>query len=88
MRSWEIDWQTGGAVSSWAVAARDLRLSTTAPPFTLLGASTPYKERALQLHVIGVDGRNGKDVVVDTTLTGRNTSYGYDAGQCTPVPPA
>ncbi|AEE46129.1 PulJ/GspJ family protein [Cellulomonas fimi] len=88
MRSWEVDWQTGGVVSAWSTVARDLRLTSSAPPFTLLGAATPYKERALQLHVVAVDERSGKDVAVDSTLTGRNTSYGYDSGQCTPVPPA
>ncbi|MDC7120797.1 type II secretion system GspH family protein [Cellulomonas fimi] len=88
MRSWAVDWQLGGAVSDWSTVARDLRLTTAPAPFTLLGAATPYKERALQLHVVGVDERSGKDVPVDTTLTGRNTSYGYDSGQCTPVPPA
>lgn len=87
MRSWALDWQTGGQVSDWKTVARDLRLGTTAP-FTLLGASTPYKERALQLHVVGVDERSGREQAVDSTLTGRNTSYGYDSGQCTPVPPA
>ncbi|KQS97205.1 PulJ/GspJ family protein [Cellulomonas sp. Leaf395] len=88
MRSWALDYLTSGDITPWSVVARDLRTSSTTAPFTLLGASTPYKERALQLHIVGIDERNGKEQAVDTTLTGRNTSYGYDSGQCTPVPPA
>lgn len=86
MRSWAPDWQTTGDLTGWSTVARGLRADAGAP-FTLLGASTPYKERALKLRVVGIDGRSGKDVTVESTLTGRNTSYGYDAGQCTPVPP-
>jgi prepilin-type N-terminal cleavage/methylation domain-containing protein len=86
-RSWETDWKTGGTVGAWGVVARDLVLDGTAP-FTLMGASTPYNERMLQVHLAVQDERRDAPVTVDSSLTGRNTSYGYDSGQCTPVPPA
>jgi prepilin-type N-terminal cleavage/methylation domain-containing protein len=87
-RSWETDWQTGGAVSAWSVVARDIHLvpGTTPMPFTLEGASTPYKERMLRVHLEVWDERQKAPVEIDSSLTGRNTSYGYDSGQCEPVP--
>jgi type II secretory pathway pseudopilin PulG len=88
-RSWSIDWQTSGAVSPWAVVARDLRWDASTPmPFTLEGASTPYKDRMLRVHIEVMDERQGETVEIDSSLTGRNTTYGFDSGQCTPVPPA
>jgi len=87
-RSWETDWQTGGTVSAWGVVARDIHLvaGTTPMPFTLEGASTPYKERMLRVHLEVWDKRQKAPVEIDSSLTGRNTSYGYDNGQCEPVP--
>lgn len=86
-RSWATDWSTSGNVSDWRVVASDLTLGAQAP-FTLLGASTPYKERSLQVHLEVFDERQDRAVSVDSTLTGRNTSYGFSSSQCTPVPTA
>ncbi len=86
-RSWELDWQTGGTVGAWGTIARDLVLDGDAP-FTLMGADTPYDERMLRVHLAVQDERRDVPVSIDSSLTGRNTSYGYDSGQCTPVPPA
>ncbi|WP_225754484.1 type II secretion system protein [Actinotalea sp. Marseille-Q4924] len=89
-RSWETNWQTGGSVSAWNVVARDINfvMGTTPMPFTLEGASTPYKERMLRVHLEVMDERQNLPVEIDSSLTGRNTSYGYDSGQCEPVPGA
>lgn len=57
-------------------------------PFTLLGASTPYNERSLRVHLQTLDKRRDEPISITSTLTGRNTSYGYDSGECLPVPPA
>jgi hypothetical protein len=35
-----------------------------------------------------IDKRRGTSVVITSSLSGRNTSYGYSSAQCTPVPPA
>lgn len=91
-RSWARDWQTSGDYSTWRTVARDLEFDITAPgvtaPFTLLGASTPYKERSLFVYLEVLDERRDEPIAITSTLTGRNTSYGYDAGECLPVPPA
>jgi type II secretory pathway pseudopilin PulG len=91
-RSWETDWQTGGAQSGWSTVARGLR-QVTLPvtmidAFTLEGASTPYKERLLDVRLEAWDTRRQAPIVITSSLSGRNTSYGYNSGQCAPVPPS
>jgi prepilin-type N-terminal cleavage/methylation domain-containing protein len=86
MRSWDATWQTGGAVSSWGVVARGLLM--TQAPFSLEGADTPYDRRLLRVHLSAVDHRTGHQIPLDQSISGRNTSFGYDSGQCLPEPPA
>jgi prepilin-type N-terminal cleavage/methylation domain-containing protein len=94
-RSWDPDWISGTSeVTPWSVVARDLHYEPgeTDAPFTLsaaLDVGTPvtaYGERMLVLHLESVDTRTGKPVAIDSSITGRNTSYGYSGGQCSPVP--
>ena len=85
-RSWAADWQTSANLTPWSTVARNLRL-TAKDPFTLEGAATPYKERLLNVSLDAYDARRKTTVNVSSSLSGRNTSYGYNAAQCTPVPP-
>jgi prepilin-type N-terminal cleavage/methylation domain-containing protein len=78
-------WAPGGTSSAWATVATGLTVNGN--PFMLEGAATPYSERLVRVNLLAYDERQGKDVAVDSSLTGRNTTYGFDAGQCTPVPP-
>lgn len=94
----------GGAVSGWGVVARGLHYvdgadpatlepGDTMPPFTLstaivLGGVTPYGDRMLVVHLESLDTRRDRPIAIDSSITGRNTSYGYNSGQCSPVPPA
>lgn len=90
-RSWEREWTTSGVVSGWRAVARGLVFDPTDvahAPFTLLGASTPYKDRSLFVNLQVMDKRRDVPISISSTLTGRNTSYGYDNGECLPVPPA
>lgn len=86
-RSWQPAWQSlgAGAVSAWAPVARGL--SSSHFPFRLAGGSS-YGARLLDIQFKAIDQRHGKDITISSSLSGRNTNYGYDAGQCTPVPPA
>jgi prepilin-type N-terminal cleavage/methylation domain-containing protein len=84
-RSWDPAWTTTGDVSGWGIVARGLRLDST-NPFRLEGASTPYKERLLDVRLLAFDARTGKTVAVTSSFSGRNTSYGYSGTDCTPVP--
>ncbi len=86
-RSWDPSWTTTGQVSGWGTIAHGLRLDST-NPFRLEGAATPYKERLLDVRLLALDGRTGKTVAVESSFSGRNTSYGYSGTDCTPVPPA
>ena len=84
-RSWEPMWTTTGNVTGWSIVARGLRLDAT-NPFTLNGALTPYKERLLDVRLLAYDARTRSTVSVQSSLAGRNTSYGYTGTDCTPVP--
>ena len=87
MRSWETTWQTGGAVTGWGVVARGLTMA--AAPFELdVGPGNIYGERLLKVHLVARNTESGRDVAIDASISGRNTSYGYTGSQCTPVPPA
>jgi hypothetical protein len=85
-RSWASNWQTSGNLTPWSTVARGLRLSSL-NPFTLQGASTPYKERLLDVRLEAYDTRRKTSIVEQSSMSGRNTSYGYASSQCDPVPP-
>ena len=81
-RSWTLDLTT---VSGWGTVARGLNYTTT--PFTLQGGTTIYKSRLLDVRLEALDPRRAAPpVVIDSSLSGRNTNYGYDVGLCSPVP--
>lgn len=84
MRSWAPSLTP--VATTWAVAARGLVVETPPAPFKLQGALTPYDERLLQVDIGVRDARTGKTIPLTASLSGRNTSYGYDSGICTPVP--
>ncbi len=91
-RSWSQNWTTTGNVSDWSVIARDLEVPTAATPatlpFRLQGADTVYDSRLLDVRLAAVDERRGTPTVIEGSLSGRNTNYGYDPGVCLPVPAA
>lgn len=91
-RSWAEDWTTTGVVSDWSVIARDLEVPDAATPatlpFRLQGADTVYDSRLLDVRLAAVDERRGTPTVLQGSLSGRNTNYGYDPGVCSPVPSA
>jgi prepilin-type N-terminal cleavage/methylation domain-containing protein len=85
-RSWASDWQLSGNLTPWSTVARGLRLSSL-DPFMLQGALTPYKERLLDVRLEAYDSRRKTTIVEQSSMSGRNTSYGYTSSQCDPVPP-
>jgi prepilin-type N-terminal cleavage/methylation domain-containing protein len=92
MRSWSTGWQTDGLVSNWGTVARNVVNSASVPaesPFTLAGAATAYSARVVNVRLLVKDPKaGGRPVDVKTSLTGRNTVYGYDQSVCSPIPPA
>lgn len=85
-RSWSATWQTDGLVTGWAVVARGMQPGSV---FTLQGGSTAYGSRLVDILLLVRDPRSkGAAQDVQTSLSGRNTLYGYDPGVCNPVPPS
>lgn len=86
-RGWSLTWQSDGNVSAWRTVARGLTASPAVMPFTLQGGTTAYQSRLLDVRFEAVDDRRPeKPVVISSSLSGRNTNYGYDTGLCSPVP--
>lgn len=98
-RSWSTTWQTDGSLTPWSTVARGL-VSEATPPFTLSGGATtpvavapasssPFGPRLLNIRLVVEDPRRptGKQVL-ESSLSGRNTQYGFDSGVCRPAPPA
>lgn len=73
-------------VSAWRTVARGLTLDVVDPPFELQGALTPYDRRLLDVRLLAFDADKDRNVSIESAISGRNTSYGYDTGQCVPVP--
>jgi len=86
-RNWDQNWSTTNDVSLWRTVATGLTLSSTNPPFELEGAATPYDRRLLDVGLMAHDAERSIDVTIESSISGRNTSYGYDTGRCEPVPP-
>jgi prepilin-type N-terminal cleavage/methylation domain-containing protein len=87
-RSWSPTWQTDGNYTGWNTEARGLITNPSGPPFTLQGAVNAYSQRYLVVRFEAKDPRRPKPAVITSSLAGRNTNYGYDAGMCNPAPPA
>lgn len=86
-RSWSPTWQTDGLVSTWAVVAHDVVNTASTPPFALQGGSTAYGSRLVDISLLVKSPTSkGKPVDVTSSLSGRNTAYGYDPGVCSPIP--
>jgi prepilin-type N-terminal cleavage/methylation domain-containing protein len=90
-RSWSPTWQTDGQVSGWTTFARNLVNNaagyTATPAFTLTTTGRDSQSVLnVRLLVKNPDG-GGDPVEVATTLSGRNTLFGYDPAVCQNVPP-
>lgn len=88
-RSWSPTWTTDGQVSAWTVVAHDVVNTAATPPFALQGGSTAYGSRLADVTLlVKSPTAGGKPVNVTSSLSGRNTAYGYDPGVCNPAPAA
>lgn len=100
-RSWKPSWQSTGGVEAWRTVARDLvKPSATTvdvddpstwPPFFVESSDAETSSTAqtirVTLRVKDPDQSEGsKPATVTSTLTGRNTIFGYPADTCSPVP--
>lgn len=88
-RSWKSDGLSYSDVAPWTVIARGIVNDATNPPFQLDPAAR-YGSRLLNVRLLVQTARDGgaAPVEVQSSLSGRNTQYGYDPGSCDPMPPA
>jgi type II secretory pathway pseudopilin PulG len=83
-RSWTPDQVS---VSAWRTVALYVVNDSTQPPFRLQGGGTAFASRLLDVRLFTrVSAAGGPAVELRSSLSGRNTVYGYDASVCSPVP--
>lgn len=89
-RSWDPDWSSlGSDATGWAVVGRDLvRATDDRVPFERTNSSGTSAETSSVDVTLFVQSErtNSKPTAVSTTLTGRNTIYGYPIDRCDDVP--
>lgn len=86
-RSWSLNWATGGDHTPWATITRGLAIMPVGSyPFTLRSESI-YGARLLDVTLAAYDARRKTSVVITSSMSGRNTTYGYSGLQCASLPP-
>jgi type II secretory pathway component PulJ len=86
-RSWSQAWQSDNAVSDWRTVADHVVNTSSNPPFAL-DPTAGFGSRLVNIDVIAnVRSDTGANVEGKTSVTGRNTQYGYDPVVCNVVPP-
>jgi prepilin-type N-terminal cleavage/methylation domain-containing protein len=88
MRSWSPEGRPR-IYSSWATQARGLQPVTIQAHYPFrLATDTDYGSRLANVSFRAYDARRpANPVVITSSLSGRNTNYGYDGGLCTSLPP-
>lgn len=100
-RSWKPTWQSTGGVEPWSTVAHNVvkpAVSTvveadpsTWPPFFVQSTDAEASSSAQTIRVTlrvkdPAQRASSKPATVTSTLTGRNTIFGYPADTCSPVP--
>lgn len=88
-RSWSSNGISYSNLSPWQIVARGVVNDSTQKPFQL-DPGALYGSRLLNIRLLVQTPRDGgrAPVEVQTSLSGRNTHYGYDPNSCNPLPPA
>lgn len=90
VRSWSVTWRTDGTISTWRVVA-DHVVNYSNNPQTAAFVLDPESTKGSRTLVVNIlvnqDAKSGKDVQVKTSVTGRNTGYGYPVDICSDIPP-
>ena len=86
-RNWTVSWRTDGQVSGWRVVADGIVNPSGTPAF-VLDSSPNFGGRILNLTFVVNPGAGDSDVVVQASIAGRNTQYGYPVSVCDDIPPS
>ena len=91
VREWSPAWMENGYVTGWRTVAEGVvnRSQTpTVPAFTLDQSQSLYGSRLLKIVVLtNTRSSSGPTARVESSVTGRNTGYGFPASVCTNIPP-
>lgn len=87
-RSWDPEWSVTGNYTTWRTVAIHLKVNSSDTPF-VVPTGNPYNSRMLNvmLTVANAD-QTGQPVSAVTSVTGRNTEYGYNTQACDNPPPS
>ena len=85
-RSWSESWTFDGDVSGWRNISENI-LTTGSAAFSLDGSSG-FGNRLINIDIrVNADPVHQKTVQFTSSITGRNTEYGYSQNICNVIPP-
>lgn len=87
-RSWDPLWSTSGQYTAWRTVSTSLRVVSGDRPFAGPPSGSPTVGRLVNITLKSTGSDSAiPDVTLSTSVTGRNTQYGYDAYACSTPPP-
>lgn len=89
-RQWSPEWRVDNDVTGWRVVAGGVqnRVVSPAVPAFVLPGGPEYGRRILQVTLLAVgDGPEDTIQRVESSVTGRNTGFGYPVSICDDSPP-
>lgn len=89
-RSWSPTWQQDGDVTAWRIVARYVvnnPANNGDTPFTRSATGSVYGTRLLDVHLLVRATGTPGSTAIDSSITGRNTTFGYDQAICTSAIP-
>jgi Flp pilus assembly pilin Flp len=88
VRSWSVNWRTDGIVIDWRTVADHVVNRLRSIQAFALDPESNKGGRTLNVDiVVNENSISGRDVEIKTSVTGRNTEYGYPSDICNDVPP-
>lgn len=89
-REWSPRWRTDNNITGWRTVAEGIRNQTSSPsvPAFVLPTDPEYGRRILEVTLVA-EGEGTDDTVqrIESSITGRNTGFGYPVSICDDSPP-
>ncbi len=89
VRNWSVAWETDGVVTGWRIVAEDIVNQSNnpqTPAFALDGEASKGGRTLNVVILVNANPVSGRDVRIQTSVTGRNTEYGYPTNICDDIP--
>lgn len=91
VREWSPSWTTDGYVTGWRTVTSGVVNRSVSPPvtaFTLDQSQAQYGSRLLTIVLVTNDNAaSGPAARVESSVTGRNTGFGFPTTVCNNIPP-